>query len=58
MNNSGKTLTIFLVVIAVLLVSLTAIAVFFFLQEVELRKSAEYNLEQIRIAEIKLQEDI
>jgi len=58
MNNSGKTLTIFLIVIALLLVSLTAIAVFFFLKEVDLRKAAEYNLEQLRIIESKLQVDL
>ncbi len=58
MNDSGKTLTIFLVVIALLLVSLTAIAVFFFLKEVDLRKAAEYNLEQMRIIESKLQADL
>ena len=57
-NNSGKTLTIFLVVIAVLLVSLTIISVFFFLEEVELRKTAEYNLEQMSIVEAKLQADL
>ena len=58
MNNTGKTLTIFLVVIAVLLVSITAIAVFFCLQEVELRESAEYNLEQVRIIESKIKADL
>jgi hypothetical protein len=58
MNNSGKTLTIFLLVIAVLLISLTAIAVFFFLKEVDLRKSAEYNLEQMRVVESKLQGEL
>jgi hypothetical protein len=58
MNNSGKTLTIFLFVIAVLLISLTAIAVFFFLKEVDLRKSAEFNLDQMRIIESKLQTEL
>ena len=58
MNNSGKTLTIFLIVIALLLVSLTAITVFFFLEEVDLRKAAEYNLEQMRVIESKLQADL
>jgi len=58
MNDSGKTLTIFLIVIALLLVSLTAIAVFFFLKEVDLRKTAEYNLEQMKIIESKLQADL
>jgi len=57
-NNSGKTLTIFLIVIATLLISLTVIAVFFFLQEVELRKSAEINLEQMQMMESNLQNDL
>lgn len=58
MNNSGKTLMIFLVVIAMLLIALTAIAVFFFLKEVDLRKAAEYNLEQMQVVEAKLQNEL
>ena len=58
MNNSGKTLTIFLVVIAVLLLCLTGISVFFFVKEIDLRKSAEYNLEQLRIVEVSLRADL
>lgn len=58
MNNSGKALTIFLVVIAVLLIALTAIAVFFFLQEVGLRKDAEFKLEQMEMVESKLQTEL
>jgi len=54
MNSSGKTLTVFLIVIAVLLISLTAIAVFFFLKEVEVRKALEYNLEQMQVKEVSL----
>jgi len=58
MNNSGKTLTIFLAVIAILMISLSTIAVFFFLKEVDLRKAAEFNLEQMRVLEAKLQADL
>ncbi|HOY09287.1 MAG TPA: hypothetical protein PLB05_04330 [Candidatus Omnitrophota bacterium] len=58
MNNSGKTLTIFLVIIAVLLVCFTGISVFFFIKEIDLRKSAEYNLEQLRVAEASLRADM
>ena len=58
MNNSGKTLTIFLVVIAVLLLCLTGISVFFFVKEIDLRKSAEYNLEQLRVVEVSLRADL
>ena len=41
MNSSGKVLVIFLVIIAVLLISLTAISLFFFQKETERRKIAE-----------------
>lgn len=58
MNKTGKTLTIFLVVISVLMISLTTIAVFFFLKEVDLRKAAEANLQQLRTIETKLQTDL
>ncbi len=58
MNNTGKTLTIFLVVIAVLLLCLTGISVFFFVKEIDLRKSAEVNLEQLRIVEASLRADL
>jgi len=58
MDSSGKTLTIFLVVIAVLLVSLTTIAVFFFLKEVELRKVAQDHVVQLEDLSSKLQAEI
>lgn len=58
MNNSGKALTIILLVVAILLICLTGIAVFFFVQEIDLRKSAENNAEQLKIEEAKLQADI
>jgi hypothetical protein len=58
MNNSGKALTIFLVVIAILLICITGISVFFFVQEIDLRKSAEQNVEQLKGEEAKLQADI
>ncbi|MDP2653776.1 MAG: hypothetical protein Q8Q08_07065 [Candidatus Omnitrophota bacterium] len=55
MNNSGKALTIFLFVIAILLISLTAISVFFFLQEVELRKAKETQLTALQDEKAKLE---
>ena len=58
MNNRGKTITIFLVLISVLLLSLTVIAMFFFQKESELRKLAELNLEQSKATEAKLQAEI
>jgi len=54
MNRSGKVLTIFLVIVAILLISLTAISMFFFQKETELRQLAEGQLEQLRIHESKL----
>ena len=46
MNSSGKVLTIFLVIMAILLISLTAISFFFFQKEIEKREYAENQLEQ------------
>ncbi|MDD3374835.1 MAG: hypothetical protein PHY73_03815 [Candidatus Omnitrophica bacterium] len=45
MNKSGKTLTIFLVVFSILLLSLTAISIFFFQKEREMRQGAQAKLE-------------
>jgi septal ring factor EnvC (AmiA/AmiB activator) len=58
MNNSGKTLTIFLVVIALLLVSVAGISVFFFLKEVDLREAAEAQLKQVEDLQAKVQGDL
>ncbi len=55
MKNSGKTLTIFLVVIVILLFCLSGIALFSEQKESELRKSAEASLEQLKTIEAKLQ---
>ena len=57
-NNHGKTVTIFLILISVLLLSLTVIAMFFFQKESELRKLAEMNLEQSKSSEAKLQAEL
>src|SRR5262245_3580601 len=45
-NNSGKVITIFVVITAILLVSLTAISLFFFQQELSKRKFVEKTLNQ------------
>lgn len=58
MNNSGKTITIFLVIIAVLLVCLTGISSFFFLKEVDLRKIAEQNYQQAQLDAAKLEGEL
>ena len=58
MNKSGKTLTIFLVVIAILLLSLTVISIFFYKNESDLRKTAETKLAQLKTLEVKLEGDL
>lgn len=58
MNSSGKVLVIFLVIIAVLLISLTAISLFFFQKETERRKIAEVTLEEYQSETVKMKEDI
>lgn len=58
MNNSGKTLTILLVIIAVLLVCVTGISAFFFIKEIDLRKVAEQNLQEAQIAQAKLEGEL
>ncbi|HSV44069.1 MAG TPA: hypothetical protein VLJ10_05890 [Candidatus Bathyarchaeia archaeon] len=57
-NESGKALTIFLVLIAIILVSLTAISVFLLVKQVELRKSTEVSLEQVRTSESSLRGEL
>ncbi|OGX08562.1 MAG: hypothetical protein A2Z88_06560 [Omnitrophica WOR_2 bacterium GWA2_47_8] len=58
MNNSGKVLTFFLVIIAIILVSVSGISVFFFLKEVELRKATEDNYERMKDQAIKLEVEL
>ena len=48
MNSSGRVLVIFLVITAILLISLTAISLFFFQKETERRKIAETTLEEFK----------
>lgn len=57
-NRSGKTLTILLVVIAILLVSLTTISLFFFMQEIKLREAAEDSLQQVEDVKSKLEAEL
>lgn len=57
-NNSGKALAIFLVLIAVILVSLTAISVFLLIKQVQLRENAEYNLAQLQTTESTLRSEL
>ena len=55
MNSSGKVLIIFLVIISILLVSLTAISIFFFQKEIEKRENSEGLLEKSRASEVRLE---
>lgn len=57
-NSSGKVLTIFLVIFAILLISLTAMSIFFFQKEIERRKGAEGLLDKSRASEVKLEEEL
>lgn len=57
-NNSGKVLVIFLVIIAILLISLTAISMFFFQKEIEKRKVAETSLQDSIANGVRLEIDL
>lgn len=58
MNKNGKTLTIFLVIISILLISLASIITFFFMKEREMRKDLEGTLSKARGYEDSLQTEI
>jgi hypothetical protein len=58
MNSSGKVLTIFLVIIAILLISITALALFFHQKETERRKFAETSIEEFRAEKTKIEEEL
>lgn len=45
MNSAGRVLVVFLVIIAILLISMTAVSIFFFQKEIEQRKNTETALE-------------
>jgi len=56
-KQQGKTLTIFLVVVAVLLLSLTAIMIFFYQKESEMRKALEDQYSQSKATEEQLEKE-
>jgi hypothetical protein len=58
MNSSGKVLIVFLVITAILLISLTAISLFFFQKETERRKLAEATLEKHQIEKHELEKSL
>ncbi len=57
-NSSGKVLVIFLVITAILMISLAAISLFFFQKETEKRKVAEANLEIAVSKKVELEGDL
>ncbi|HOW35895.1 MAG TPA: hypothetical protein PL155_05735 [Candidatus Omnitrophota bacterium] len=58
MNNQGKAITIFLIVISILLLSVTGITLFFLKTENDLRKSLEVQLAQAKASAAKLDGDL
>lgn len=58
MNASGKVLIIFLIITIILLVSLTALTIFFFQKEIDRRKLAEVTLEQSKASILKLEAEL
>lgn len=57
-KQTGKVLSVFLVIIGILLVSLTAIAVFFFQKEYEQRKNIESVLQRSQANEVRLDAEL
>ncbi|MCK5214872.1 MAG: hypothetical protein KAR05_05920 [Candidatus Omnitrophica bacterium] len=57
MNNSGKAVTIFVVVNAIVLICLAGITSYLYYNEREQRENAEYNYEQMKILEEGLQKE-
>jgi len=58
MDSSGKVLTIFLVITGILLITLTAISLFFFQREIDRRKLAEATLEEYRTEKATIEEEL
>lgn len=57
-NQSGKVFTIFLIIIAIVLASLTAISLFFFQKEIDRRKSAETQVHESNQKIIAFEDEI
>jgi len=57
-NARGRVLIIFLVISAVLLISLTAVSLFFFQKETERRKLTEVTLTEYQTKKTQLEEDL
>lgn len=58
MSSSGKVLIVFLVIAAILLITLTAVSLFFFQKETERRKLAEATLEEYRVEKTRLDNEL
>lgn len=58
LNNSGKMITVFLIIIGFLLISMTAVSMFFFQKEIERRKLAEISLSLNQGRAAKLEDDL
>jgi hypothetical protein len=57
-NKTGKTLTLFIVLITVLLISSTAIGFFMYQQESQMRKNLEIQLQESAVQQKKLSDDL
>ena len=57
-NQSGKILVVFLIIVAILLISLTGISMFFFQMEIDKRKVAEQSLQDSIANGIRLEGDL
>src|SRR3989338_5276705 len=58
MNRSGKTITIFLVVISILLLSLAVISLYFYQEETQIRKAKETELAKVKAAKEGLEGEL
>jgi actin-related protein len=58
LNNSAKIITVFLIIIAFLLVSMTAVSMFFFQKEIEHRKVVEASLNEAQGRASKLEDEL
>lgn len=58
LNNSGKLITVSLIIIGFLLISMTAVSIFFFQKEVERRKIAEVSYQESQNRALKLENDL
>lgn len=58
LNNSGKLITVSLIIIGFLLISMTAVSIFFFQMEIDRRKLAEISLSVSQGRSSKLEDDL